>query len=68
MKKDSFYIKSLVFGTIILFIGAAIVPSISGHNNKISNQSTMEIPTSFPLSAGYVNAFWKFNGKTFESA
>ena len=59
--KESLYKKILLYGIVFLFIGAAIVPSISGYNNKISIQSTTEDPTSFPLNADNVNAYWKFD-------
>ena len=59
--KESLYKKILLYGIVFLFIGAAILPSISGYNNKISIQSTIEVPTSFPLNNGYVNAYWKFD-------
>ena len=59
--KESLYKKILLYGIVFLFIGAAVVPSISGYNNKISIQSTIEGPTSFPLNADYVNSYWKFD-------
>ena len=59
--KNSSYKKSLVLGIFILFIGAGVLPSISGYTGKTSIQSTKEIPTSFPLNNGYVNGFWKLD-------
>ena len=59
--KDSSYKKSLVLGIFILFIGAGIIPGISGYAGKMSNQSTINGPSIFPLNNGYVNGFWKFD-------
>ncbi len=59
--KESLYKKILLYGIVFLFIGAAIVPSISGDIDKTSIQSTIEVPTIFPLNADYVNAYWKFD-------
>jgi len=55
------YNKILILGIIVTLIGAVVIPSISGYNNKISIQSTKENPMSFPLNADYVNAYWKFD-------
>jgi len=59
--KDSYYNKSLVFGIIVLFIGAGVVPSISGYTEKIISQQSEEFPGDFPPYADYVNGYWKFN-------
>jgi hypothetical protein len=59
--KDSNYKKKLVFGIIIMFIGASVVPSIAGNIGKISNRSTEKEPTILPLTADYTNANWKFD-------
>jgi hypothetical protein len=59
--KNTWLKKGLVIGIIVILIGAVIVPSINGYNNKISIQSTIEDPTSFPLNTDYVNAYWKFD-------
>jgi hypothetical protein len=62
MKDDEIYIKSLVFGIIIILIGAAVVPSISGQNNKINNQTNNNELISFPINNDdYTNAYWKFD-------
>jgi hypothetical protein len=59
--KDKFYNKSLVCGTLILFIGASIIPSISGFTGKMSIQSIIEFPTNFPINNNYMNGYWKFD-------
>ena len=62
MKEDKIYIKSLVFGIIIILLGAAVVPSISGQNNKINNQNNNIELISFPINDDdYINAHWKFD-------
>ena len=61
MIKYSRYKKSLVLGILILFIGAAIIPSISGYTRKTSTQSTNEDFVNFPYSEDYVNAYWKLD-------
>ena len=50
--KKRWYKKGLILGIIILFIGAAIIPNISGNLVKTSNQIT---------NNNYVNAYWKLN-------
>ena len=59
--KNSSYKKSLVLGIFILLIGIGIIPGISGYAGKTSIQSTIEVPTSFPLNNDYVNGYWKFD-------
>ncbi len=69
--KDSFYKKSLVLGIFILFIGAGVIPSISGNTGKMNIQSAKEVPSNFPLNNGYVNGYWTFNecsGDTLEDS
>ena len=63
MKEEKTYIKSLVFGIIIILIGAAVVPSISGQNNKKINDQIINLnPTSSPINDDdFLNAFWKFD-------
>jgi len=63
MKKTSNMIyKVLVFGVIVLFIGAAVTPSISGYHKKTVVLSVKEAPAVFPLGEyDYVNAYWKFD-------
>ena len=68
---DNIYKKILLYGIVFLLIGAAIIPSISGYNNKISIQSTLEFPTNYPLNNDYVNAYWMFDecsGDTLEDS
>jgi hypothetical protein len=57
--KNSWYRKYIVFGIIILFVGASVVPSITGLIEKTSNQLTK--PANFPLTNNYTNAYWKFD-------
>jgi hypothetical protein len=59
--KERKFKKSLVLGIIILFIGAGIIPSISGYTVKTSNQLTNVDTTNFLMSDDYVNAYWKFD-------
>ena len=58
--KVSNHKKIIVYGIIVLFIGTAVVPSISGNTEKINILSTKETPIGFPLD-DYVNSYWKFN-------
>ena len=60
--KDNSYKKSLVIGTIVLFIGAAVIPSISGFTEEMNEQKNKEVPTILPFDEDdYINAFWKFD-------
>jgi len=62
MMKDSCYKKSLIYGIIILLIGAGFIPGITGYTEKIDVQLSSEVFTSFPLGEeDYVNAYWKFD-------
>lgn len=68
--KEIMYKKILLFGIVFLFFGAAILPSISGYNQK-SIQSTIEKPSSFSSRNDYVLAHWKFDdcsGDTLEDS
>jgi hypothetical protein len=58
---EKWYNKGLVLGIIVTLIGAVVIPSINGYDNKISIQSSIEESTCFPLNADYVNAYWKFD-------
>lgn len=58
--REYLYKKILLYGIVFLFIGAAILPSISGYNN-IRILSTKEVPIRFSLNDDYVNAYWKFD-------
>ena len=53
--------KILTYGIVIIFIGAAILPTITGEtkNNYVKSQDNYA--TSFPLRDDYVNSFWKFD-------
>ena len=44
------YKKGLVFGIILLFIGASVVPCISGNTEKISPVSSVEINDEVSLT------------------
>jgi len=59
--KISFNKKILVFGIMIIFFGAAIVPSINGNTETNYIKSTNESATGFPLDDDYVNSYWKFD-------
>ena len=59
MKNNVFRI-SLVCGIILLLNGLSVTSSISGHNGKMSNQSTFEAHTNFPLGRELL-AYWKFD-------
>jgi hypothetical protein len=52
--------KILIYGIIILFIGAAVLPGISG-NTKMSIQTTIDTPTFLSSDNDFVNAYWKFD-------
>ena len=66
--KDSCYNKSLVFGIIVLFIGAGVVPSISGYTEKISVLLIEELPANSPSYDDYINGYWKFDENTGSTA
>jgi len=51
--------KGLVIGIILLFLGASIVPSISGINENIINNEIVE--SNHKLSDGYIRVWWKWN-------
>jgi hypothetical protein len=59
--RKSRYKKILVLGILLFFIGASIVPNISGNVGKTINNSKNEILTNFPLDNDYVNAYWEFD-------
>jgi len=46
---------------ILLLILLSIIPSISGNTEKMSIKSKDEIPAISQMSNSYVNAYWKFN-------
>ncbi|KYK21410.1 hypothetical protein AYK24_09135 [Thermoplasmatales archaeon SG8-52-4] len=62
--KNIFYKKLTIIGIFIIFLGAAIVPSISGYDNKTKIEQLIESPTGEPLDYDFVNAYWKFDGCT----
>ena len=53
--------KALILVIIILFVGASVLPNISGYEKKTNIQSNTEKSTDFPLNDDYVNAYWKFD-------
>jgi len=59
--KDSFKKKMFVLVIFIIFIGAGVVPSISGNVGKNITQPRIEVPTGVPLSDDYVLAYWEFD-------
>ncbi len=59
--KNRHYKKNLVFGIIVLFIGASVIPTISGNIVKTSIKSTIQGPTKPLLIDNYANGYWKFN-------
>ncbi|UCD13062.1 MAG: LamG domain-containing protein, partial [Thermoplasmatales archaeon] len=58
--KNNLFKRSLVYGIVLLFIGLSVTPSMGGYTEKISNQSTEEAHTNFPLDGGLL-AYWKFD-------
>lgn len=59
--RKSRYKKIFVLGILLFFIGASIVPNISGNVGKSAIRSNNEIVTNFLLSNDYYNAYWKFD-------
>jgi hypothetical protein len=59
--KKNLLIRSLVFGIILLFIGASFTSSIGGYIEKINKVSVEEFHANFPLNDDYVNGYWKFD-------
>jgi hypothetical protein len=56
------YKKIMILGILILFLGAAIAPNISGYGGKGKIVSTKESATGFPLDEDdFINAYWKFD-------
>ena len=50
-----------VFVIFILFVGAAVVPSITGNIEKIGIQSKRKAPIRIHWDNDYLNAYWKFD-------
>ena len=59
--RKSRYKKIFILGILLFFIGASILPNISGNVGKTVNISNNEIITNFPLDNDYVNAYWEFD-------
>ena len=60
--KNYFVRRSLICGIIILLIGAAVLPIISGQRDIINNQTNNNELISFPIKDDdYLNAYWKFD-------
>lgn len=53
--------RSLTSGVVVLLILLSIIPSISGNTEKMSIDSKDEIPILSKMSNSYVNAHWKFD-------
>jgi hypothetical protein len=69
--KDGHNKEILIVGIFIIFIGAVIVPSISGDIEKTNIKSILEKPIEYPLSDDYMLAHWKFDegsGSTLEDS
>ncbi len=59
--KNKYNKKILILSIIFLFIGASVIPSISGYTQEI-NQSNNEGPTNYPINDDdYINVYWHFN-------
>ena len=58
---NNYYKKTIVLSIIFLFIGAVIIPSISGYTIQTINQSNKKINLGSPINNDYVNAYWKFD-------
>jgi hypothetical protein len=52
--------KTIIIGIVILFVGAAVTPSISGYNKTIieSEKKHQEI---LPFNNNFINSYWKFD-------
>jgi hypothetical protein len=59
-KKSDLINKSLIIGIIVLFFGAAVVPSISGYEKKTNLQTEEKAPAISCLDCDYVNSYWRF--------
>jgi hypothetical protein len=53
--------KILSFIIIILFVGAVIVPSITGYSERNYVKIIKELPVKIPLNNDYINSFWKMD-------
>ena len=56
-----YYKKTIVLTILFLFIGASILPIISGNNKTTVNQTYDKTRINFTLNNNYINAFWKFD-------
>ncbi|KYK27847.1 hypothetical protein AYK20_01820 [Thermoplasmatales archaeon SG8-52-1] len=59
--KEGISTKILLYGIVFLFIGASVIPNISGDIGIINNQSKDKKVDNFLLNRDYVNVYWKFN-------
>ena len=70
--KESNYKKLLILSILVLFLGAAIAPNISGYDRRGIVISSKESATSFPLDEDdFINSYWKFDecsGNTIEDS
>jgi len=56
------YKKTLLLGILILFLGAAIAPNISGYVGQEKIVPLKESASGFPIGEDdYINAYWKFD-------
>jgi len=59
--KDRIFIKSLIFGIVVIIIVASSLPSISGYNISSGIPVTNEDPIKHFLRDDFVNAYYKFD-------
>ena len=59
--KNKLYIKSLILGILVIFIGASSLPSISGYNINSSIPYSNDNPINLFLSDDFVEAYWLFD-------
>ncbi|KYK23197.1 hypothetical protein AYK24_07860 [Thermoplasmatales archaeon SG8-52-4] len=59
--RKSRYKKIIILGILLIFIGASIVPNISGNVGETIKRSNQDIVTNFLLNNDYVNVYWQFD-------
>ena len=52
--------KTIIIGIVILFVGATVIPSISGYN-KTKIESEKKHHKILPLNDDFINSYWKFD-------
>jgi len=60
-RKSGLMNKTLIIGVIILFIGAAVVPSFSAYDRKTEIQLLRKAPNISTSNDDYINSYWRFN-------